>query len=219
MTLAMKGDNIMRKLWIACLGVLMILGLMGCGTESGKTEEKAAPAPAQTTAQADSKAPAAKGKILVAYFSATGNTKQLAENAAKALGADLYEIRPAKAYTSEDLNYNDEKTRATVEQKNDSARPELADKNAPIASYETIVLAYPVWWSQAPRIMDTFVESYDFTGKKMTAICTSGGSDIGSSADYLQKITKGKAEWKPGKLFAPQADGKEIKTWFDGLGF
>jgi flavodoxin len=208
----------MRKLWIACLGVLMIFGLVGCGTESDKTAEKAAPAPVQTTAQADSKAPAAKGKILVAYFSATGNTRTLAENTAKALNADLYEIRPEVPYSKEDLNYNDESTRATVEQKNDSARPKLADKNAPIANYDTIVLAYPIWWGQAPRILDTFVESYDFTGKKLTAICTSGGSDIGTSADYLQKLTKGKAEWKAGKLFSPQAKAEDIKSWFNGLG-
>ena len=218
MKLVMKGDNIMRKIWIACLGVLMILSLVGCGTESGKTAEKAAPVPAQTTAQADSKAPAAKGKILVAYFSATGNTRTLAENTAKALNADLYEIRPEVPYSKEDLNYNDESTRATVEQKNDSARPKLADKNVPIANYDTIVLAYPIWWGQAPRIMDTFVESYDFTGKKLTAVCTSGGSDIGTSADYLQKLTKGKAEWKAGKLFSPQAKAEEIKSWFNGLG-
>lgn len=217
MKLVMKGDNIMRKLWIACLGVLMVLGLVGCGTESGKTAEKAALAPAQT-AQADSKAPAAKGKILVAYFSATGNTRTLAENTAKALNADLYEIRPEVPYSKEDLNYNDESTRATLEQKNDSARPKLADKNARIADYDTIVLAYPIWWGQAPRILDTFVESYDFTGKKLTAICTSGGSDIGTSADYLQKLTKGKAEWKTGKLFSPQAKAEDIKIWFNGLG-
>ena len=93
----------MRKIWIACLGVLMVLGLMGCGTESGKTAEKAASAPAQKV-QADSQAPAAKGKILVAYFSATGNTRTLAENTAKALNADLYEIRPEVPYSKEDLN-------------------------------------------------------------------------------------------------------------------
>ena len=205
----------MRKLWIMMLMLVMALGAMGCGTESGKAEEK--PAAAATTQQA--KPAEAKGKILVAYFSATGNTKTLAANAAKAMGADLYEIRPEKPYTSQDLNYNDETTRATVEQKNDKARPALADKNANIDGYETIVLAYPIWWGQAPRIMDTFVESYDFTGKKLTAICTSGGSDIGSSADYLEKIAKGKAQWKPGKLFSPQASAEEIKSWFDGLGF
>ncbi len=206
----------MRKIWLIGLSMLMMFGLLGCGSDTGKAEQKAsAPAPQKV---AETAAPAAKGKILVAYFSATGNTKQLAESTAKALGADLYEVRPANPYTSEDLNYNDESTRATVEQKNDQARPELADKNASVANYDTIVLAYPIWWGQAPRIMDTFVESYDFTGKNMTAICTSGGSDIGSSADYLQKLTKGQANWKPGKLLSPRADEQEIKSWFAGLG-
>jgi len=177
----------MRKLWIIALTMLMVFGALGCGSESGKDEEKAAPA--ASTQQA--KPAEAKGKILVAYFSVTGNTKALAETTAKALGADLYEIRPEQPYTSQDMNYNDETTRATVEQKDDKARPALADKNAKIADYEIIVLAYPIWWAQAPRIMDTFVGSYDFSGKRMTAICTSGGSDIGSSADYLEKITKG----------------------------
>lgn len=195
--------------------MLMVLGLMGCGADNGKAEEKAPPT--KTVAQAADNNETGD-KILVAYFSATGNTKQLAENTAKALGADLYEIRPEQPYTSQDLNYNDETTRATVEQKNDSARPKLADKNAPIASYKTIILAYPIWWAQAPRIMDTFVESYDFAGKNITAVCTSGGSDIGSSADYLARITKGKANWKPGKLFSPQAGADEIKAWYNGLG-
>ncbi len=205
----------MRKLWIVILTMLMAFGAFGCGSEDGKAEEKAVPAAnAQQAKTADT-----KGKILVAYFSATGNTKTLAETTAKALGADLYEIKPEQPYTAQDLNYNDETTRATVEQKDDKARPPLADKNAKIADYETIVLAYPIWWGQAPRIMDTFVESYDFSGKKMTAICTSGGSDIGSSADYLEKLTKGKAEWKQGRLFSPQASAEEVKSWFTGLGF
>lgn len=208
----------MKKIWLIGLSMLMMVGLLGCGSDVGKAEQKAA-APAEQKKADMTAAPVGKGKILVAYFSATGNTKQLAENTAKALGADLYEIRPAKPYTGEDLNYNDESTRATVEQKDDQARPELADKNAPVSNYDTIVLAYPIWWSQAPRIMDTFVESYDFTGKNMTAICTSGGSDIGSSADYLQKLTNGKANWKSGKLFSPHADAQEIKSWFAGLGF
>ena len=209
----------MKKVWLLCLSLLLVLGLLGCGSDTGKAEEKAAPAPVQKAETPAKPAAAGKGKILVAYFSATGNTKALAENAAQALGADLYEIRPEQPYTSQDLNYNDETTRATVEQKNDSARPKLADLHAPVADYDTIVLAYPIWWAQAPRIMDTFVESYVFTGKNLTAICTSGGSDIGSSADYLQKITKGQANWKPGKLFSPSAGAGEIKGWFDGLGF
>ena len=206
----------MKKILLLCVSLLVVLGIMGCGSDKGKAEEKPATT-AQTTT--NTSAPAAKSKILVAYFSATGNSKQLAENTAKALGADLYEIRPAKPYTREDLNYNDETTRATVEQKNDSARPELADNKAPISDHETIILVHPIWWGQAPRIMDTFVESYDFTGKNMTNICTSGGSDIGTSGDYLQKLTKGKANWKPGKLFTKDASEAEINSWFKALGF
>ncbi|MBE6107002.1 flavodoxin [Anaerovibrio lipolyticus] len=206
----------MKKIMLLCVSLLVVLGIMGCGSDKGKAEEKPATT-AQTTT--NTSAPAAKSKILVAYFSVTGNSKQLAENTAKTLGADLYEIRPAKPYTKDDLNYNDESTRATVEQKNDNARPGLADNNAPIANHETIILVHPIWWGQAPRIMDTFVESYDFTGKNMTNICTSGGSDIGTSGDYLQKITKGKANWKSGKLFNKDASEAEINSWFKTLGF
>ena len=206
----------MKKILLLCVSLLVVLGIMGCGSDKGKAEEKPATT-AQTTT--NTSAPAAKSKILVAYFSVTGNSKQLAENTAKTLGADLYEIRPAKPYTKDDLNYNDESTRATVEQKNDNARPGLADNNAPVANHETIILVHPIWWGQAPRIMDTFVESYDFTGKNMTNICTSGGSDIGTSGDYLQKITKGKANWKSGKLFNKDASEAEINSWFKTLGF
>lgn len=206
----------MKKILLLCVSLLIVLGIMGCGADKGKAEVKSDTTSKVTT---DTSAPAAKSKILVAYFSATGNSKQLAENTAKALGADLYEIRPAKPYSKDDLNYNDETTRATVEQKNDSVRPELADNKAPISDHETIILVHPIWWGQAPRIMDTFVESYDFTGKNMTNICTSGGSDIGTSGDYLQKLTKGKANWKPGKLFTKDASEAEINSWFKALGF
>ena len=204
----------MRNLWIACLGVLMILGLVGCGIESGKMAEKAASAPAQS-AQADSKVPAAKGKILVAYFSATGHTRTLAENTAKALNADLYEIRPEVPYSKEDLNYNDETTRATVEQKNDSARPKLADKNAPIANYDTIVLAYPIWWGQAPRILDTFVESYDFSGKTIIPFATSGGSGMGRTVEVLKSLCPS-ANWKGGKVINNMSE-KALADWADSL--
>jgi flavodoxin len=206
----------MKKILLLCVSLLVVLGIMGCGSDKGKAEVKPNTKSQTTT---ETSAPAAKSKILVAYFSATGNSKQLAENTAKALGADLYEIRPAKPYSKDDLNYNDETTRATVEQKNDSVRPELADNKAPISDHETIILVHPIWWGQAPRIMDTFVESYDFTGKNMTNICTSGGSDIGTSGDYLQKLTKGKANWKPGKLFTKDASEAEINSWFKALGF
>lgn len=213
----------MKKILLLCVSLLVVLGIMGCGSDKGKAEEKPASAAQATTGAS---LPAANSKILVAYFSVTGNSKQLAENTAKALGADIYEICPAKPYTKDDLNYKDETTRATVEQKDDNARPELADTNAPIANHDTIILVHPIWWGQAPRIMNTFVESYDFSNKNITSICTSGGSDIGTSGEYLKKLTFAKfkvnharATWKQGRVFSPQASAEEIKSWFNGLGF
>ncbi len=215
-------DFLMKRLFTVLLSVLAVFALTACGSDAGKAALKTDNAPPQKSAE-EAKLPSgdannAKGKILVAYFSCTGNTKALAEKAAKALSADVYEIVPESPYTAEDLNYNDETTRATAEQKDDSARPALADNNAGIEGYDTIVLAYPIWWGQAPRIMDTFVESYDFAGKTIVPICTSGGSDIGSSADYLAKLMHGQANWKNGRRFATSASENEVKEWLSGLG-
>jgi len=212
----------MRKLCILLLSALMTLTFAACGgSEAGSAAQKqgsAKPAAEQNKAEKTDVATAKTGKALVVYFSCTGNTKALAETTAKAIGADLYEIVPEKAYTADDLNYHDESTRATAEQKNDNARPALKDRNANIAAYDQIVLAYPIWWGQAPRILDTFVESYDFSGKTIVPICTSGGSDIGSSADYLKSITHGSADWKAGKLFSSHASAREIKSWWESMG-
>ena len=210
----------MKRILMIVMAALMAITFSACGSDAGKaaskedtdTQKTEAEQPASTTSDQAT----AKNRILVAYFSCTGNTKALAETAAGILGADLYEIRPEQPYTATDLNYNDETTRATVEQKDDSARPALADKNANIGAYDTIVLAYPIWWGQAPRIIDTFVESYDFSGKTIVPICTSGGSDIGSSADYLQKLMKGTANWKNGKRFGGAGEA-EVKNWLDSL--
>lgn len=216
----MKG----KRLLSVAVSVLMLLVFTACGgADAGKAESKA-PETKQSSsnqpiAEKASDTQSSQSKILVAYFSCTGNTKSLAETAAKVLSADVYEIRPETPYTAADLNYNDESTRATVEQKNDNARPALADKNANIEAYDTIVLAYPIWWGQAPRILDTFVESYDFSGKTIVPICTSGGSDIGSSADFLKGHTKGTANWKNGKQFSKSASEQELREWLNGSGF
>lgn len=209
-----------KRLFVMAMSAVMVFALTACGdtTASSKNTENKSASVAQPTADNASKPQESQGKILVAYFSCTGNTKSLAETAAKVLTADVYEIRPEKPYTAEDLNYNDESTRATVEQKNDNARPALADKNANISAYDTIVLAYPIWWGQAPRILDTFVENYDFSGKTLIPICTSGGSGIGSSADVLKSHTRGTGNWKHGKEFSSSASENEIRDWLNGLG-
>lgn len=125
-------------------------------------------------------------KKLVAYFSASGNTARLAKNLAEAAGADLYEIRPAVPYTSADLNWQNKQSRSSVEMSNHSSRPELADKNADIAAYDTIYVGFPVWWYIAPTIINSFLESYDFSGKKIILFATSGGSGFGKAVENLK---------------------------------
>ena len=130
-------------------------------------------------------------KKLVAYFSASGTTKTSAEKLAKLLNCDIYEIKPKTKFTTADLNWNDSKSRTTIECKNRNCRPELADKDAKIANYDTILLGFPIWWYVAPNIILTFLESYDFTWKKIVLFATSGGSQFGETAAEIKKVAKG----------------------------
>ena len=211
----------MKKIIPVLLAALALFVLGGCGDSgAASSPEKAAPAASTSSASASSSQGAtqtAGTKTLVAYFSCTGNTKALAGTAAKVLGADEFEIVPEQAYTSEDLNYNDETTRATVEMKDESARPAIKNKVDSMEKYDTIVIAYPIWWGQAPRIIDTFMESYDLNGKTVVPICTSISSDIGSSGDYLHQFAPN-ATWKDGQRFDRGASEAEVKAFFAGLG-
>lgn len=137
-------------------------------------------------------------QVLVAYFSATGTTKGVAEKIAQGLNADLFEIVPAQPYTDEDLDYENDQSRTSIEMNDPSSRPEIANTLENIDQYDTIYLGYPIWWGQAPKIMDTFVESYDLAGKIIIPFCTSGSSGIGSSATNLETLTNG-ATWKEGR--------------------
>ena len=139
-------------------------------------------------------------KKLVAYFSASGQTQTTAKKIAKLLNCDLYEIKPKVPYASKDLNWNDESSRSTIECKNRNSRPELGDKNANIANYDTILIGFPVWWYLAPNIILTFLESYDFTGKKIVVWGTSHSSGMGNTTEEIRKIAKG-ANVVEGKIF------------------
>ena len=159
---------------------------------------------------------AAANRTLVVYFSATGTTKGVAERLASVTGSDLCEIVPTEPYTAEDLNYNDSSTRATREQNDPSARPAISGTVANMADYDAIYLGYPIWWGQAPKIMYTFVESYDLAGKTIVPFCTSGSSGIGSSAVNLSKSTPG-AVWMDGKRFSGGVSDADLKAWVDDL--
>ena len=125
-------------------------------------------------------------KKLVAYFSASGTTKKTAELLAEAAGADLYEITPKVAYTKADLNWMDKKSRRSVEMNDKKFRPEIEDKDANIAEYDEIILGFPIWWYVAPTIVNTFLEKFDFSGKKVVLFATSGGSGFGNTVKELQ---------------------------------
>ena len=162
----------------------------------------------------DKKDPAAKDTLVV-YFSATGNTKALAERIAKILGADIYEIVPQEPYTKEDLNYNDRSTRATVEQNDSAARPAIAGEEISLKPYTTIFLGYPIWWGEAPRILDTFVEQYSFGDIMIVPFCTSGSSSIGSSAKNLEKLANG-GLWTGGARLDRNISDADLEAWVKG---
>lgn len=150
-------------------------------------------------------------KILVAYFSASGVTKGVAQRLAKAAGADLFEIRPAVPYTQADLNWTDKKSRSSVEMNDPLSRPEIAEKLPNMADYDTVFVGYPIWWYVAPHIINTFVESYDLSGKTLVAFATSGGSGIGKTVEELKKLYPD-ANWKDRKLLNTISD-KELVDW------
>jgi len=223
----------MKRYIALLLAALLALALTACGgnhaanestqpqlsqqTSPASAETPAAPSetPAQPAPSAEPQA-ADEEKTLVVYFSATGTTKGVAERLASVTGADLYEIVPAEPYTAEDLNYNDKTTRATREQNDKSVRPQIAGEPLLLDGYATIYVGYPIWWGEEPRILDTFAESYDFSGKTMIPFCTSGGSGIGSSGRNLEKLTNG-ATWLDGKRFGGSVSEAELQAWADGL--
>ena len=157
-------------------------------------------------------------KKLVAYFSASGVTAQLAKNLAEAAGADLYEIRPAVPYTNADLNWQDKNSRSSVEMNDKSFRPAIADTNANIADYDTVFVGFPIWWYVAPTIINTFLEAYNFSGKTIVLFATSGGSGMGNSANELKASVSDTAVIKDGKRFAASASVAELKKWVESLG-
>ena len=153
---------------------------------------------------------------LIAYFSATGTTAKAAKALANAVGGTLYEIRPAVAYTSADLNWMDKHSRSSVEMKDPGSRPALKDTGAPVAGHDVIFLGFPVWWYVAPTILNTFLEAYDFTGKTIVLFATSGGSGLGKSAAGLRPSAPG-ARIVDGRMLNGRLNETELRSWAEGL--
>lgn len=155
-------------------------------------------------------------KVLVAYFSATGNTEKAAQYIADATGGELFEITPERPYTSDDLNYSDSNSRSTREQNDPDARPAISGNIENMTGYDVIFLGYPIWHGQAPKIIYTFLESYDLSGKTIIPFCTSASSPLGTSASNLHGLAKD-ATWLDGKRFASSALQIDIENWVTGL--
>ena len=155
-------------------------------------------------------------KALVTYFSASGVTAALAKRLADAIGAPVYEIRPDVPYTAADLDWMNKESRSTLEMNDKNCRPALADKDAPVADADVIFVGYPVWWYREPSIIDSFLASYDFSGKKIVPFATSGSSDMGTEAPARMKEITG-AEVDPGKRFPANVDVDTMKAWAEAL--
>ena len=151
------------------------------------------------------------GRKLVAYFSASGTTRKIAEMIAQASEADLYEIMPKQPYTKDDLNWMDKKSRTSVEMSDKKFRPEIFNTDVQVDKYDEIILGFPIWWYVAPTIINTFLESYDFSGKKIALFATSGGSGFGNTVNEL-KISAPDAVIVEGKVFHKAAK-QEIAEW------
>ena len=219
--------RIIRKILFFALTVTMASGLISCSAKpssqssasslSDHTTQSQSTTENETTEATETKKDNPFGKAVVVYFSCSGNTKSVAQKIASAAGCSTYEIVPAKPYSDEDLNYNNKKSRAAKEQNDAAARPEIEGTITDWNSYDTVFLGYPIWFAKAPRILCTFVESLDFTGKKVIPFCTSGSSGIGNSAKELAELANNGGNWVSGTRFSSSVSDKDISEWLAAL--
>lgn len=198
------------------LCMVLVFGLTACGSEKADNTANTQPDVKEASQDADKKEMGQGKDTLVVYFSATGTTKGVAEKIAAVTDADMYEIVPAEPYSSADLDWNDDNSRTTTEMNDKDARPEIGSGDVSLEGYSRVYIGYPIWWGDAPRIMSTFVEKYDFEGKTVIPFCTSGGSGIGKSGDNL-KEQAGSGNWLAGDKLDSGISEDELKTWINGL--
>lgn len=156
-------------------------------------------------------------KTLVAYFSASGETARLAHTLTEAAQADLFAIEPAQPYTAADLNWNNAASRSSVEMNDPASRPAIARTVDDMAQYDVVLIGFPIWWYQAPRIIETFLEAYDFSGKTVVPFATSGGSGMGKTETILKAACSAQTQWKPGMVFSSSASARTLRDWLHSL--
>lgn len=205
----------MKKRISMIMVICLLLSLTACGVNSGtnsNTETSATQSQAETSPSEPAAEPTEEAaKMLVVYFSATGNTKAVAEEITRLTGADLYEIVPAVPYTDEDLNYNNNECRANQEMNDASARPAIGSEAMDVSSYDTVFIGYPIWWGTMPRIINTFLDTFDLSGKTVLPFCTSGSSGITQSVSDI-RAAEPDADVRGG-LRASGANDSSIENW------
>ena len=157
-------------------------------------------------------------KVLVAYFSASGVTRKVAEELAKIRRADLFEIRPERLYTRADLDWEDQMSRSTREMKDPDCRPAMAGKVENMAQYDVVFVGFPIWWDREPSVVDTFLEAHDFTGKKIVPFCTSGGSGIDGASKRIRELAGTAVTVEEGTRLGGEVSEQDLVTWTAGLG-
>lgn len=211
----------MKRLVSILMGISLIFLLTACSSTSvsqnNSSNVNTSSTPKDEQSENSTTGDKKQKKNLVVYFSCTGNTEKIAKAIAKNIDADTYQIIPAEEYTSEDLDYNDSNSRVSKEHEDSNSRPEISNKIENLDKYENIFIGYPIWWGEVPRIMSTFMESYDFSNKTIIPFCTSASSDIGNSADALKKLCSDKAKWLDGERFSGNATNDEINQWIKSL--
>lgn len=223
----MLNETISRRALIkGAASLAALVGMTGalaaCSGEAEPAEDEgsAAPAAEAGSSAADSEAaatPAAAGAALVAYFSATGNTENVANLIAEHLGADMFAITPQEPYTADDLDYNDSSSRTSTERADANRSVTLAQVTPEgFEGYDTVFVGYPIWWGDASWVVDGFVAGNDFTGKTVVPFCTSASSGIGSSGERLAELA-GTGTWLDGERFSGGATQDEVASWVDGL--
>ncbi|MDE5858880.1 MAG: NAD(P)H-dependent oxidoreductase [Oscillospiraceae bacterium] len=237
----------MKKIFLLAIALCMAVALTACGAETGgtapqnqettsssqsendsgekenvqsdETLSSAEAAYADVPLAEESDVPEeAASKVLVAYFSCTNNTEGVALKIAEVLDADTYEIIAEQPYTDDDLNYNDSSSRSTKEQNDDSCRPAISGSVENMGDYDIVVIGYPIWWGQAPKIMYTFMESYDFSEKTVVPFCTSASSGVGSSAENLHSSASDSVNWLDGTRLSSDASEEDIVDWLNKVG-
>ena len=218
-----------QKLGSLLLAVLMILSLAACGSKASNDTPAQTPSddtpsestPAETpddTANGEADNTTSGGKVLVVYYSASGNTKRVAEDIAEAAGGDLFEITPTEPYTSDDLNWTNSDSRVSREHDDESLRdvPLTTTEVENWDDYDTVFIGYPIWWGIAAWPVDTFVKNNDFTGKTVIPFATSSSSGMGQSGTLLEEMA-GTGDWQDGQRFSSGASQSDVADWVSGL--